>query len=82
MTPPSVRGMVYWCPVCGAEIGVMAARHGEFCPRCCNKPMDVLPRRLSFFICPVCGAEIGVVKKGKGEFLPSCCNTKMLLEAA
>jgi len=56
MTSTAVRGMVYWCPVCGAEIGVIAARHGEFQPRCCNKPMETLPRRLSFFICPVCGA--------------------------
>jgi len=80
MTSTAVRGMVYWCPVCGAEIGVIAARHGEFQPRCCNKPMETLPRRLSFFICPVCGAEIGLVKDGKGRLLPRCCNTEMLLE--
>jgi len=60
----------------------LAEQHGEFHPRCCNKPMEIVPRRLSFFVCPICGAEIGTVREGKGEFLPRCCNTEMLRAAA
>jgi predicted RNA-binding Zn-ribbon protein involved in translation (DUF1610 family) len=82
MTSTAARGAIYWCPVCGAEIGVLASQHGEFRPRCCNKPMELLQRRLAFFVCPVCGAEIGFVKEGGGDFRPRCCNTAMLPEAA
>ena len=82
MSAPDVRGTVYWCPVCGAEIGVLATKHGDFRPRCCNKPMELQEKRLRFYVCPVCKAEVAVIREGQGEFLPRCCNTEMLLEAA
>ena len=82
MRSSSARGTVYWCPVCGAELSVLASQHGDFFPRCCNKPMESLRRRLVFFVCPVCGAEIGIVNEGSGDFQPRCCNTAMLREAA
>lgn len=80
--PQYVRGTVYRCPVCGAEIAVLARTMGRFAPRCCNTEMIPRAARLVFYLCPVCGAEIAVLKEGEGEFTPRCCNTKMRREAA
>ncbi len=81
MSATSPRGMVYRCPICGAEITVLAQGMDEFCPRCCNRDMTALKRRVAFYICPVCGAEITVLRPGGGEFAPRCCNRPMELEA-
>ena len=75
------RGLVYRCPVCGAEIAVLATRHGEFSPRCCNVDMTPLRRHLPFCVCPVCGAEIALLHDGGGERRWRCCNTDMVLAA-
>ncbi|MGD2173871.1 MAG: hypothetical protein PVJ27_00575 [Candidatus Brocadiaceae bacterium] len=77
-----IRGRVYRCPRCGAEVAVLAARVGDFAPRCCNTAMVLLPRRLAFYVCPVCGAEIAVIRAGAGEFRARCCNRDMIREAA
>jgi desulfoferrodoxin-like iron-binding protein len=82
MTATPTKGQVYRCPVCGAELSVLAGRTGDFAPVCCDRPMERLPRRLAFYVCPVCGAEIGVVRAGEGSFLPRCCDTDMRLAAA
>jgi ribosomal protein L37AE/L43A len=79
---PSSRGVVYRCPVCGAELTVVARRTGVFAPRCCNQPMQPRPQRLAFYACPVCGSELVVVRQGPGEFTPRCCNRLMAREAA
>jgi DNA-directed RNA polymerase subunit RPC12/RpoP len=76
------RGLVYRCPVCGAEITVLAPHMEGFCPRCCNRDMVPLERRVAFYVCPVCGAEIAVLKSGGREFAPRCCNRAMEIEAA
>jgi DNA-directed RNA polymerase subunit RPC12/RpoP len=82
MSATDPRGMVYRCPVCGAEITVLARGMDRFCPRCCNRDMVPRQRRVAFYICPICGAEIAVIKGGAGEFGPRCCNQPMELEAA
>ncbi len=81
MTTPA-RGVVYLCPVCLAEILVLAPRAGDFHPRCCNRDMVPVARRVHFYVCPVCGSELGVLHKGEGPFEPRCCNRPMLPEAA
>jgi DNA-directed RNA polymerase subunit RPC12/RpoP len=82
MSPDNSRGLVYRCPVCGAEIGVLVSKMGNFAPRCCNTDMVIQPGKLVFYICPVCSAEVAVLKEGADRFIPRCCNTNMLLEAA
>lgn len=82
MTRASPRGTIYRCPVCGAEVAVLAGAHGKFTPRCCNTRMVPLPRRMTFFRCPVCGAEVGVLSDLCPMFSPRCCNTAMQREAA
>ena len=73
--------MVYRCPVCGAELAVLAGRHGTFAPRCCNVAMEPCRARLQFYVCPVCGAEVAVLREGPGERHWRCCNTEMVLAA-
>lgn len=76
------RGRIYRCPVCGAEISVLARHHGLFRPVCCSVAMVAQPVRLAFYVCPVCGAEVAVLHSGGGTFRPHCCNTDMQREAA
>ena len=82
MASTTVRGRVYRCPVCGAQVAVVGAQMGQFSPRCCNVAMDPWLTRLQFYVCHVCGAEIGVVGSHGANFHPRCCNTNMLLDAA
>jgi predicted RNA-binding Zn-ribbon protein involved in translation (DUF1610 family) len=82
MSDESARGYVYWCPVCGVEVLVLARAAGRFSPRCCNTDMVLLERRVAFWVCPVCRAEIAVLKEGSGEFRPVCCNVPMVKQAA
>jgi predicted RNA-binding Zn-ribbon protein involved in translation (DUF1610 family) len=78
----NTRGLIYRCPVCGAEAAVLATRSGVLVPRCCDVVMDALGERMTFYVCPVCGSEIGVVQKGAGPFLPRCCDRSMARQAA
>jgi predicted RNA-binding Zn-ribbon protein involved in translation (DUF1610 family) len=82
VTAPGTKGLVYRCPVCGAELTVLATRHGSFHPVCCNVAMSPLARRLAFYACPVCGSEIAIVQPGAPGFKPVCCRTPMLARAA
>ena len=82
MSIDNPRGLVYRCPICGAEVLVLAPKIGAFEPRCCNTAMLPRPQRVVFYRCPVCGAEIAVLKQGEGKFLPRCCNVDMVRHAA
>ncbi len=82
MSANPVRGSLYRCPVCGAEVAVLAGKAGDFGPRCCDTEMVLLRRRLVFYRCPVCGAELAVVRQGAGVFAPRCCDTDMRRLAA
>ncbi len=82
MRPETPRGLVYRCPVCGAEVAILAFRMGSFEPRCCNVPMVLTQCRLCFYVCPVCGAEVAVVREGAGVFSPHCCNVDMIRRIA
>ena len=82
MSAPITRGLVYRCPICGAELAVLSTRTGNFEPRCCNTDMLPEDRRLGFYVCPICGAELAIVRRGPTVFTPRCCNVDMLLEAA
>ena len=77
MSVGEVKGRVYRCPICGAELTVLAVGPGDFAPRCCNTAMRPQTRRLVFYRCPVCGAEVAVLVDGTGPFEPRCCNTAM-----
>ncbi len=77
-----IRGTVYVCPVCGAEVAVIAHKVGEFLPRCCNVAMKEAEERLQFYYCPICHSEIGVLRHGEGTIAARCCNKDMVLEAA
>jgi competence CoiA-like predicted nuclease len=77
MSDDSPRGIIYRCPVCGAELAVLGDAMGKFLPRCCDQDMVQKDERAAFYFCPVCGAEIAVLKAGEGEFLPRCCDTPM-----
>ena len=82
MSGDTPRGWTYRCPICGAEVTVLAQHKAEsFCPRCCNVDMVRSKGRVAFYVCPVCGAEIGVLKAAAGEFYPRCCNVDMHLAA-
>ncbi len=81
MSKKSTKGMVYRCPVCGAELTVLGDATGEFDPRCCDCAMESQDERVAFYVCPQCGAEIAVLKEGEGEFLPRCCDSPMLAAA-
>jgi len=82
MRSNALRGRVYRCPVCGAELTVLGSKVGRFKPRCCNTDMELSPGKLQFYICPVCGAEVALLGTHADAFAPRCCNTAMLLEAA
>ena len=81
MSSDNPRGLVYRCPLCGAEVVVLARRFGTFTPRCCNRDMVPLRHKLTFYVCPVCGVEVAVVKMGSRSFTPRCCNEDMSLAA-
>ncbi|MBN1671569.1 MAG: hypothetical protein JXR37_11075 [Kiritimatiellae bacterium] len=76
------RGTTYRCPVCGAEVGVLAPHCATFRPRCCNTEMARVTGRIQFYTCKVCGAEIGVVKQGARDFAAICCGMRMSPRAA
>lgn len=78
----SPRGTIYRCPICGAEIGVLARFHGLFEPVCCNVDMEPQPQHLVFYVCPVCASEVAVLVATQGRFAPRCCNRDMVREAA
>lgn len=76
------RGVVYRCPVCGAELVVIRGSSGVLAPVCCNRPMVRARARMRFFRCPLCGAELAVIRDAGGELAPVCCNEPMQVVAA
>ena len=40
--PPDLKGLLYRCPVCGAEVAVLNDIEPDFYPRCCNTPTVTL----------------------------------------
>ncbi len=82
MEKQNPRGLVYRCPVCGAEVAVVGDRMGAFEPVCCGTPMQPVKRRLAFYRCPVCGAEVAALVETEGVFEPRCCQQPMVRLAA
>jgi desulfoferrodoxin-like iron-binding protein len=82
MPHANLIGQVYRCPVCGAEVSVIAAGNGWLAPLCCNRVMALQPVSHDSYYCPVCGAEVMVLKSGGGNLVPKCCNQEMDLRAA
>jgi predicted RNA-binding Zn-ribbon protein involved in translation (DUF1610 family) len=78
----SERGVLYRCPVCGAEIMVLVRRHGVFEPRCCNAPMLRIVRRPAFLVCPVCGTQVAVWRPHAAGLALRCCNQPLRAMAA
>jgi predicted RNA-binding Zn-ribbon protein involved in translation (DUF1610 family) len=83
MSSSRLRGKVYRCPICGAEVGVLAHECGEFQPLCCNVEMVVLEHSLTFYVCPHCKAEVALVEnKNPDAIAPQCCNVAMVQQGA
>ena len=74
--------IVYRCPICGAEVALLGESRGHFSPRCCDRDMVAIARRVVIYFCPQCGAQIMVVTPGRGDFQPRCCGLDMLIKAA
>jgi endogenous inhibitor of DNA gyrase (YacG/DUF329 family) len=78
-----LRGKVYRCPICGAEVTVLAHECGEFHPVCCNVPMTLEERTLVFYVCPHCRSEVTLTEGfNESAFAPMCCNAAMIKQAA
>lgn len=73
--PP--KGALFRCPVCGAEVVLLAPCPGCFEPRCCGRAMQQQPRRVVFLYCAVCGSEIAVLRERPADFQPRCCSRPM-----
>lgn len=79
MNNANLRGTIYRCPVCGAEIAVLAPIRGsDFRPHCCNVSMEEAQHRAFFYRCEVCGAEVAAVSGSCKSFSPRCCNQPMV----
>jgi len=80
MKSNTLRGNVYLCPICGAEVTVLAHKCGDFKPVCCNVEMVILEKILSFYVCPHCKAEVALTEIHNDKaFSPRCCNVDMVL---
>jgi len=79
MSSSNLRGKVYRCPICGAEVAVLAHSCGEFQPVCCNVEMAIVEPSLIFYVCPHCKSEVALVEsKNEKAFAPRCCNDEMI----
>jgi desulfoferrodoxin-like iron-binding protein len=74
-----VKGTVYRCPVCGAEVAVARSSKGAFAPVCCNRPMVRRRQLMRVYHCDVCGSEVMVLLGGDGDMELVCCNVPMRL---
>ena len=82
MSSSRLRGNVYRCPICGAEVAVLAHKCGDFHPVCCNVEMVLLESTLIFYVCPHCKAEVALVEnKNLEAFAPRCCNVAMVQQS-
>ena len=80
MKKPYAKGQVLVCPVCKAEITVIAGSTKTFIPICCNVEMQPLEKKLTFYRCEICDAEIAVLVDKGTDFVPVCCNEVMKKE--
>jgi predicted RNA-binding Zn-ribbon protein involved in translation (DUF1610 family) len=78
----SERGVLYRCPVCGAEVMILVRQHGAFEPRCCNMAMLKILRQPAFLVCPICGTQIAVWRPQAPGLSLRCCNEPMRHMAA
>jgi len=77
---PYTKGQVLVCPVCKAEITVIAGSSENFVPVCCQVEMQPVEKKLAFYRCEICGAEIAVLVDKGPNFIPVCCNEVMKKE--
>jgi len=71
------KGLIFFCPVCGAEITVICDGKGHLGPMCCNMKMVAKGSVTTFFSCARCGAEVMILTLGVGNTTPKCCNEYM-----
>ena len=81
-TKTPVKGTVFGCAVCGAEITVVRGGGGAITPVCCNQPMNRLTRPMHIYHCDVCGAEVAVLTGDEEKLKLVCCNEPMKLVTA
>ncbi len=75
---PKPKGATYRCPVCGAEVIVLAPCQGCFVPYCCSVLMERKPQHVEFYVCHICGAEIASIDHDStSNFRPKCCGAAM-----
>jgi hypothetical protein len=74
------KGQVLVCPVCKAEVTILAGKSDTFVPICCQVEMVPLAQKLAFYRCEICGAEIAVLIDKSDTFTPICCNEVMQKE--
>ena len=82
MSQEAVRGQIYRCPICRAEITVLARMEvKDFRPHCCNTAMEIMEHNAVFYMCEVCGAEVAAVRDVPEDFRPRCCSQLMIPES-
>lgn len=74
-----VKGTLYRCPVCGAEVTVVCGGKGAFSPVCCNLPMIRRKAPVHVYHCDVCGSEVAVLLGEERRMELICCNRPMKL---
>ncbi len=77
MISDAAVGCVYRCPVCGAELSVIASGSGILEPICCNRKMELQERINPVYLCSSCGSELMLIVDKGGKLEPLCCNQKM-----
>ena len=73
------RGNVYRCPLCGAEVTVLAYKSGDFDPHCCNVEMVLTKSNVVFFYCTECAAEVTLLHGEEQRLDLHCCNKPMVV---
>jgi len=81
-TKRPVKGTIFRCAVCGAEITVVRGGGGSIAPVCCNQPMNRREGLMHIYHCDVCGAEVAVLVGEEKEMKLVCCNEPMKLITA
>ncbi|HBO83737.1 MAG: hypothetical protein A2073_03965 [Deltaproteobacteria bacterium GWC2_42_11] len=72
-----LKGQVYFCPVCGAEVSVIRAGNGNLAPVCCNTEMILKAVLNPVYYCSVCRSEVMVICGNEDNLEPKCCNRIM-----
>lgn len=77
MISDNAVGHVYRCPVCGAELSIIASGSGKLEPICCNRKMELKDRINPVYFCSACGSGLMLIVDKDGKLEPLCCNQKM-----